>query len=56
MTDIVFYNMVYKTKKMFKIQHSKTHLKILKTMETLDNMTFSIVIMASSDYSPDNIN
>ena len=44
---------------MFKIQHSIKHVRILKIMETLVGMTFSmtysIVIMLSSDYDPDSI-
>ena len=40
---------------MFKIQHSKKHVKIPKIMENLVDMTFFIVITTSSDYSPDNI-
>ena len=41
---------------MFKIQHSKKHVRILKVMKTLIYMTFSIVIMTLSDYGPDSIN
>ena len=44
---------------MFKIQHSKKHVRILKIMETLVGMTFqmthSIVIMSSSDYDRNTI-
>ena len=41
---------------MFKIQLSKKHVTILKPMETLVDMTFSVVIITQSDYDPDSIN
>ena len=39
-----------------KIQHLQKHVRILKNIETLINLTCSIVIMTSSDYGPDSIN
>ena len=48
--------------KLFKVQHSKKHMRTVKIMETLVDMTISIVvftylivIMASIDYGPDSI-
>ena len=46
---VLKHDMKSKNKNMFKIQHSKKHVRILKIMETLVGMTFSmtssIVIM-----------
>ena len=41
------------SEKIIKIQTFKKHVRILKIMETLVDMIFSIVIMTLSDYCPD---
>ena len=38
------------------IQHSQYVIRILKSMESMVHMRFSIVIMTSSYYGSDNIN